>query len=163
METGTKELYFGKVDYNNNGKKDCLVTIEMSLTLKKDKLCFSACGNVWNNIQSDIYMGGQCIDSIWDEFSSQLENKELYLKVMKLWQDNHLNNMNAGTPEQTAAIKQWESKGNKYEYTAVCNHLKSIGLYEVQLNGESYKYGHAWLYRPIPEQDLIQIQEIINN
>jgi hypothetical protein len=89
--------------------------------------------------------------------------------------------MNAGTPEQTEAIKKWEAEGNRYDYKAVCEYLKEIGLYEVPLDKDAYpdvyereaekqetdkpvyRYGHAWLYRAIPEKDLNRIKEIIAN
>lgn len=68
--------------------------------------------------------------------------------------------MHAGTVEQEKAIKEWENKGNKYDYKSVCEYLKSINLYEVEYNGKPYKYGLAWLYQAIPEKDLKEIKEL---
>ena len=69
--------------------------------------------------------------------------------------------MHAGTIDQESAIAAWEAKGNRYDYTAVCDMLRGLGLYEVEVDGKPYKYGHSWLYRAIPEGDLDRINEII--
>lgn len=46
-------------------------------------------------------------------------------------------------------------------YDISCEILKRCGLYEVQLDGKPYKYGHSWLYQPISEWDLAAIKEIL--
>lgn len=79
--------------------------------------------------------------------------------------------MHAGTPEQEAAIKEWEAEGNRYEYTAVCDMLKARGLYEVNFTGltigrrynnEPYKYGHGWIVEELPGEVITRIEHIIN-
>ena len=52
--------------------------------------------------------------------------------------------------------------GASLDYYSLPNHLKSLGLYEVMHEGKPYKYGHAWLYRPIPEADLKRIWTLLN-
>jgi hypothetical protein len=69
--------------------------------------------------------------------------------------------MHVGTPEQEAAVKVWKEQGNRYEYKAICEMLKDLGLYEVEYNGKPYRYGSGWLYQPIPEADLQRIREIM--
>lgn len=127
---------------------------------------FTASGNVWNHIHTDIYMGGQCLDDM-----SKYIKTPKFKKILKWWKTYHLNGMNAGTPEQTAAIKAWEAAGNRYEYTAVCEMLKEQNLYEVpfygrsigqEYNGESYKYGHGWIISDIPAADLEEIAQFIS-
>lgn len=81
---------------------------------------------------------------------------------MLVWERNHLNDTNAGTPEQTALIEKWKSEGNKDDYTAVCEFLKSIDMYEVEVDGKPYKYGTSWLYREISKEDLEFIQSLFN-
>ena len=85
------------------------------------------------------------------------------MEIYRFWKLYHLNGMHAGTEEQEAAIEAWKAQGNRYEYGKACEHLKSIGLYEVEYNGKPYRYGHGWLHREIPEADLARIQEIITN
>ena len=74
-----------------------------------------------------------------------------------MWQRNHLNDMHAGTERQEEAIKEWEKQGNRYDYTAACEYLKSVGLYD----DNGYEYGHGWLYRNISDEDLKRIKELI--
>lgn len=75
-------------------------------------------------------------------------------RLNEIWDEYHLNDMKAGTPEQEAFIKCWK-KFHKYEYTDVCRALKDVGLYEVDLDGEPYKYGHKWLSIEVP-QDVLE-------
>ena len=151
-----KTISFGKVDYNGNGRKTNEVTVELELRNTDKGIEFSACGNIWNHIHTDILCGGQCLDTI-TEFITDPTFKEIH----RLWKLYHLNSMHAGTVEQEQAIEEWKAKGNRYDYTAVCEYLKSINLYEVEHEGKPYKYGHAWLYRAIPEADLNKIKEIM--
>lgn len=153
-----KTIEFGKVDFDGNGKKECLVTIEMELKYSKKGPVFSAMGNVWDKKRYDIHWGGQCIADIWSEYRHQLSNKELYREIMGLWEKYHLNDMRAGTPKQQAEIKQWEKEGNRYEYKAACEHLTKVGL---NPDG-NYSYGSSWLYEAIPEADLNRIKEIMS-
>lgn len=95
--------------------------------------------------------GGQC----WHEL------KEFFPELAE-FEQWHLNDMRAGTPAQEAAIKQWTDAGNRYDYGAACDHLKTLGLYEVPatdeiraaalggFDGDTYKYGHRWLREPVP-------------
>ena len=153
QRTLRKEFNFGKVDYLNHNRKDCLVTVEMELRIDTDnnRECLSICGDIWNPRHTDIYCGGQCLDTIKEYIKSDLFD-ELY----RFWKLYHLNDLHAGTPRQEKAIKEWE-ENNKYEYTKACEYLKSINLYE----DNGYKYGHGWLYEPIPENDLKRIHELL--
>ena len=155
-----RTLNFGKHEYNGIGRKINQITIEIELETKKDnKQVFTACGNVWNNLHTDLIAGGQCIDSILESVPSLKHNK-LYMEVVELWKKWHLNDMHAGTPEQERFIKSWIEKGNKYDYTTICEHLQAVGLYEVEYNGSWYKYGHGWLYQEIDAIDLQRINKL---
>jgi len=101
-------------------------------------------------------MGGQCLDELYPFF----KNDEVFKKLYNWWKLYHLNNMHAGTLEQEQALEKVHLLGaNKYKQA--CEYLKSIGLYEVPYEGETYKYGHGWIYYPIPEQTLQEIKEFI--
>ena len=72
--------------------------------------------------------------------------------------------MNAGTPRQT---KYLESLGKYKSYEWACEELEKANLlhdkkfnYPNQKNG--YRYGSAWLYREIPDQDIKIIKQLIN-
>ena len=63
-------------------------------------------------------------------------------------------------------------KGSAYSYDRAVEYLKRKGLYEVRLTpteakynpryaGKPYRYGHGWLYRPIPASDMAKIKKIM--
>lgn len=153
----TKTFNIGKIDYYGHGRKINPVTVEVTLKEKDGKHCFSASATVYNQTKTDILACGQCLDSI-----AKLTKNKQFMELYRLWKLYHLNDMHAGTIEQEKALKDWESKGNRYDYTSACDYLKSVGLNEVEYNGKPYKYGHAWLYWNIPEYDLKVIQALFN-
>lgn len=159
-----KVFNFGKVDAYMNGKRNCLVTVDVELKVNREgRDVFTASGNVWNNLKTDIIQGGQCLDDLI-KFRELKNNKQLLL-IHDLWKKYHLNDMNAGTVEQSETLEKWHKEnGTRFDYTKDCEYLKSINLYEVTLkDGSSYKYGHAWLYREIPENDLYIIKTLLSN
>lgn len=99
-------------------------------------------------------------------------NLGLVDKFFKVWERWHLNDMRAGTPEQEKAIKEWTSKGNAYNYDKVCEHLKSIGIYEVAvtpeirasalggIDGDAYQYGCRWLHEELPDDVVAFLQSL---
>lgn len=151
-----KTFNFGKIDFYGRGRKTNLVTVTVELRNTDNGAELSVCGDIWNNLKTDIVCGGQCLDEIKKYIKSPL-----FLEIYNFWKLYHLNGMHAGTRAQEKAIEEWESKGNKYDYTAVCEYLKSIDLYEVEHNGQPYKYGHGWIFEEIPENDLQRIKELI--
>lgn len=96
-----KKFSFGKVDGYHNGRKACEVTLEVELREDKEgRPVFTACGNVWNARHTDIIMGGQCVDTVWEKYGRQLTNKKLYREIMTLWEKYHLNDTNAWCEHQ---------------------------------------------------------------
>lgn len=154
-----KTFNFGKIDFYGRGRKINLVTVTAELTEKENgKPQFSVMGDIWNNTHTDIVCGGQCLDEI-----SKYIKHPTFKRIYKHWKLYHLNDMRAGTPDQESAIKQWKESGNKYDYTAACEYLKSINLYEVEHEGKPYNYGHKWIYASIPEDDLQDIKNLFIN
>lgn len=178
-----KTFNFGKIDYMDRGRKDCAVEVTVELrecggepVLDRNgnhtgKYCnsyieFSASGRIWNHTHTDIYSGGQNLDEI-----AKYVKMTLFCEIYEFWKKYHLNGMNAGTPEQEAAVKEWEAAGNSYDYIAACEMLKKRGLYEVPLtanlvgtrkaDGLPYRYGNGWVIAEIPENDLAKIKSLI--
>ena len=135
-----KTFNFGKIDYMGRGRKDCTVDVTICLkerggekVLDKDgnftgNYCnkyveFTASGNIWNYLHSDIYSGGQNIDEIAEYIKTPL-----FQIIYTFWKKYHLNGMHAGTPEQEEAIEKWESEGNKYDYKKACEMLKNCEI-----------------------------------
>ena len=186
-----KTFNFGKVTYTNSSRRANLVEIEVRLEHKGGNQTFtidpktkekkpagttpeyvelSICCTIWNTRRTDCVCGGQCLDTI-AEYRNQLSDPELFDTIYSLWQNYHLNGMHAGTPEQEAAIAEWQAAGNRYEYTAVCEMLKQRGLYEVnytglsvgrRYNNEPYKYGHAWLIQQLPGDVLLKVEHMLS-
>lgn len=185
-EERTRTFNLGKIDWNGTGRK--AYPAEVTITLRKcggeptftvDKngtrtytgnntpeyMEFSATGTVWNTRHTDWVCAGQCLDEI-----AKHKRKGVFAKIFPLWKKWHLNGMNAGTPEQEAAIKAWKACGNAYDYNKACDFLKSIDLYTVRFTGktagrmyedEPYTYGHAWVVRDLPADVLAEIEGLL--
>lgn len=178
-----KTLNFGKIDYMNRGRKDCAVDVTVELRKcggekvlghngkETGEYCneyieFAASGRIWNHLHTYTYSVGQNLDEI-----AKYVKAPVFREVYDFWKKYHLNGMNAGTPEQEAAVNEWIAQGNKYDYTAACDMLKARGLYEVPLtanligtrkaDGKPYKYGHGWVIREIPTDDLAKIKALL--
>lgn len=149
-----------KIDFNNIGKKNYPVELEVELKQRDEKETLSICGYVWNHIHTDLYCCGQCLDTIAEYY----QDNDLFQQVYCLWKLYHLNDMHAGTEKQEQAIERAKENGllkKNADYHAVCDYLKSVDLYEDTYNGMPYIYGTAWLYQPIPDDDLKLIKSII--
>lgn len=183
-----KIFNFGEIDFTGNGKADNLVTIEAELKTRGGKQTykvdpktkerthtgnitpsyveFTASGSVWNARQTDCLTCGQCLDTIAEYIADPV-----FAEIYKLWKQYHLNGMHAGTPEQEAAVNEWKAAGNKYDYMAACEYLKSINMYEVnctvlsggrRYNNEPYRYGSAWLIQELPGDVLIRLEHLLS-
>lgn len=161
----TKRFHFGKVDGYKNGRRTCAVEVEITLGEDQDgKPTFSASCDVWNNLHTDIIMGGQCLDELNDRFPS-IRNNKTFKEILDLWHKYHLNDLTPGTPEQMNCIR--EHKGEIDEslgfYTKELKLLEKYGLDVVEHNGKPYKYGTAWLTTEIPQADLQRIQALFED
>ena len=186
-----KRFTFGKICANYAQRKENMVTVDVELKTRggepvfkinpatgKKEPCgttpqyveFTASAMVWNRVRTDIIMGGQCLDEV-NKHRTELSDLSTWDLLYTMWKKYHLNGMHAGTPEQEAAVKEWEALGNRYDYTAACEMLKSRGLYAVpfngvtvgkRYNGELYRYGHGWVVQDIPGNDLLKIEHLLS-
>lgn len=78
-------------------------------------------------------------NNAWNKAKIEFNYSENYFKEWQTWHSS-----------------EWDS------YTVDCELLKRHGLYEVKVDGKPYKYGHAWLYRAIPENDMNKIRAILD-
>lgn len=163
-----KTIILGKAAYSSNRKTNL---VELRIELKnnghetnyetlvdlKDVPVFSMSGGIWNSSHSDYVSCGQNIDEIKELFP---ENKQVQ-RLAEIWELYHLNNFNAGTKKQCDAVDLWRKENNikGWDYDKACEYLKSIDLYE----DRGIKYGSTWLYKPIPENILSEIKEIIKD
>ena len=148
---------FDKVAYTSKRRVN-LPTIEMELTYKNNdtsKPILSIRGYLWNATHTHIVRGGQCLDKL-NEFSS-LKCNPLFKRLYRLWKQYHLNDMHYGTVKQEQALNNYCVQNRCYSYRHECQYLESIGL----LVDNGYKYGSSWLYRPIPDEDLKEIESLL--
>lgn len=75
---------------------------------------------------------------------------EVIAKLRDIWGRYHLNDMQAGTPAQTAYLREHPVTGSPDPYKAACAALTAAGL-----NPDGgYRYGSSWLHIDVP-QDVI--------
>lgn len=104
-------------------------------------------GNVFSAMETIYWRNscrqcGQCFDNpdvlnIIKNGQLCEKDKAIYFEIFRLWENYHLNEMNAGCEHQ----KEGTPVG---EVCPVCG----------------YRYGSAWLYREIPEKDLEAIKHL---
>lgn len=148
-----------KAAYGNNGKRN-VCEVDISLKNSRKGLTLSICGTVWNQQMTDCVMGGQCLDDMLKLAKSsgwKSNSIALLSEIVDLWEKHHLNNMHAGTRQQEEALKDF-----KGDYSARCERLKELNLYEVEHEGKPYKYGHGWIYFDIPAEDIARIWNLLN-
>lgn len=146
-------INLGKIAYNNQSRRVNLVTIDIELTKRiigetishehldtQESYVLLMSGNIWNGSQTDIILGGQCLDEIAAHFPKCI----LTYRLHWLWKNYHLNHMNAGCIHQKTGNFFNDSKISKQ----VC---KETG----------YKYGSKWLFKIIPDDIIEEIKLII--
>ena len=142
--------------------------IEIEIELKENRYgypVFSSHGTVWDKRYSDPVFCGQ----IFHDIEEVSRGNDKFLAINEMHSKYHLNDLHAGTKEQEDVLRS-EGLSNASKYDEACRYLKSIGLYEVELDDEMkrynpafakrpYKYGTGWLYMPIVDDDLKKIKE----
>ena len=149
-----KTFDFGKIDWYDRGRKINAVTVDVELRDSGKGPEFSACADVWNARRTDIVAGGQILDEV-----AKYVRDPLFKKIRRLWRLHHCNDMHAGTPEQEKYLAEHRTWRGDYGKDCAC--LKEAGLYRVMVDGKPYEYGNAWLYWPIPDEDLAEIKGLL--
>jgi len=160
MDTYSKTLELGKVDYNRRGRRVNRVTIEVELrqctgnwrTVDLEPITeytqLSICGAVWDGNGNDWLTGGQCEDTISELFPHDPRVQE----IVAIWQQWHLNGVHAGTHAQEEIVKAAYDKSNRAwssdYYGMACTVLEEHNL----LIDRGYTYGHAWLVDVLPQE-----------
>ncbi|MBP5457518.1 MAG: hypothetical protein J6Y37_13580 [Paludibacteraceae bacterium] len=142
--------------------------VDVELRENEDGLpVFSMSGDIYSPHHRCLG-GGQC----FDEYLEWGNTSILLRFLVETWKEHHLNDMHAGTPEQEKCLadNQAEVKAVQSEmaeakaincdeyYPACCEVLRRHELYDVDVNGQPYTYGHGWLYKPIPPEILEKIR-----
>ena len=155
-----KVFNFGKIAWYGSRR---INAVEVDMEWKENnhgKMVLSICGGIWNSTRTDYVCCGQCLDHIYP----YLKGNKTFEELFRLWNLYHLNDMNAGTREQKAALDEARANGKikkHASYDEQCEYLKSIGMYEVEYDGKPYKYGHGWIYYDIPQEDINKIEALL--
>lgn len=128
------------------------------LTWKLEKaekgLVFTMSGEEWRSDGRDLISCGQNCDKIAAKFSKDTKAA----RMVEIWKEYHLNDMHAGTIRQEAELKKHVFPNNSVSYYEwACEILKAANIYEVIYEGKPYRYGQAWLFRPIPDEIIEEI------
>lgn len=130
--------------------------VEVKIRLEENRRCYVWKGGTLEKVQgtefatsvmvyrhNSFVCGGQCLDN--PDVLNAVKNgklcekdKAIYLEIVRLWKNYHLNDMNAGCEHQKCGTPIGE-------VCPVCG----------------YRYGSAWLYREIPTKDLEEIKRLI--
>lgn len=158
-----REITLGKIDYNGTGRKVNEATIEIEIRNKENAIDWdtleevhnvpevSMSARVWNSKKSDILSGGQMLEELV-KYVPVSEKRTKVKRLVEIWKQYHLNDLQAGTVRQTEALEKAGISG----YNESVAHLKLIDLYD----DNGYKYGHGWLYQPVPGNILTEIKEL---
>lgn len=157
----------GKLSRNcdKTAPRNCEAALTWELRDNAGKLEFSACGEVWNPLKTDIVRGGQCVG----ELAAMFPRDVIAQRIAATHAAYHLNTMNAGTPEQSAHVATLPDDVRR-DYTKVCEALDAAGLLTVPVTSDLrasalgglpddatvYRYGSRWLYAAIPA-DVVEL------
>ncbi len=120
---------------------------------------FSISGGSWLNRKEHCFGQIKEVLKDWSDYCANESMRNDVLWILKMWELYHLNDTRPGTPEQHAALEDMRAVYYPEKwYDVACEHLKEKGLYEVDLNGQRYKFGSSWLTHPIPQDDLSKIR-----
>lgn len=170
MDTTKKTIFLGLANIHGywgdrNAVPEYPAYAEIELKNKPEGPVLSISATVYNKRKTDIICAGQCLDTIAE---TNLGENALFQEIYDLWKKYHLNDMHAGTPAQEKALHDAIAKGilpTSVNYTEQVAYLKSIRLYVDESvkdsKGEGYRYGHGWLYEPIPIEDIMRIQNLL--
>lgn len=148
MKKKKRTIDFGKIDFNKTGRKINLVEIEIELSTDNN---LSICGNVWNNLKTDIISGGQNLD----ELKPYFKHDPLFNKLHRIWKLYHLNDLQAGTSAQMEHIETVRHKQTDSSwYDWACLELEKVGLLTTTYKNKPYKFGSQWIKKEIPQNVL---------
>lgn len=169
-----KRTFFFKIRKDGYRYVNPVFTLAVDVELRENEdglPVFSMSGGIYSPHRRLVEFG-QCFDEYLE-----WGNESIILKfLVETWKKHNLNDMHAGTPAQEkcladnqAEVKEVQTKMEEATapmlrfhcdeyYSACCEVLRRHGLYEVDINGQPYTYGHGWLYKPIPAKVLEKIR-----
>lgn len=128
------------------------IEVKIKIELKNNKL-----NNPVFSCTYELYKNNclECLGCDIDSLQDILKDNQFYTTLQRLANLYHLNDLHAGTQKQEKALIDAGLNEFANKYTACCNYLQSINLY----NDNGHEFGRAWLYWNILQDDL----DLINN
>jgi hypothetical protein len=124
-----KVFDFGKKAVANRKIRNNRITIEIELKQTSKGEEFTASADVWNSKNTDIIMGGQCLDKLMP----YLKNNKTYKTILDLWHKYHLNGMRAWcqcehTENPSEKIKVYKLRYN--EEGERLSRIRDLGIFK---------------------------------
>lgn len=159
--TTTKKavISFGKRAVANPKRRANLVEVEIELRNTVNGPALSVCADVWNAHHTDTIMSGQCLDDIAERIPVLAKNTR-FNAIRRLWKLHHLNDMHSGTDRQERIIADYKAAHpcEYVDYERALRLLREAGA----VVDDGCTYGRRWVYHPIPEKDLAEINALID-
>ena len=169
------EPNIGKIkDYGKNRKN---VTLRIELK-KKDgtfngtdgkkytnPLALSMSASVWNQNHSDSVQSGQMNDTLEKALSKNeftpvgLTHSEMK-RLLNIWDKHHLNDVTAGNDRQNEILEKHGNDLNKNDFDSHYDYAQALLKKHNANPHKGYHYGHSWLYKPIPQDDINFIRQM---
>ena len=152
MNRNEHKFYLGKCDYNNSGRNDCKAFITWTF----ENGNFSMCAEIWDPKGFDIYIGGQCVDTVAAYFKGNRKAQ----RMVEIWERYHMNDMLAGSAAQMEYLREHPLDPASYAYPKSHYDVASAVLASAGLNPDAngYLYGHAWKREEIPAEIAAEIE-----
>ena len=148
MENFEKTVFIGRTDRAE------AVTVKIKFTDSK----LSITGTIGRD------HGGQIIGSAWDlESYGHGIDAETVQELRRIWGKWHLNDLQAGSPAQTAFLEANPVTDRANYYTAATAALAAAGLNPAPdyiHDGKPYFYGSAWLRIEVPAEVLHWLHQL---
>ena len=91
------------------------------------------------------------------------KNHKAFKTIYRIWKLYHLNDMQAGSPQQTAYLNTLTRPEGADCYTWECSKLAEVDLYidnSYLVDGKPYKYGTRWLKSELPMEVIKEIRDL---
>lgn len=162
------KIYLGKINRSGDrnrahGPLACQCFVHWELKDGPHGLEFSASGEAWNNRRTDIFLGGQCLETFAKLGMMRVGSAK---RILEIWREWHLNDMNAGTVEQQRALEEEKEKmaqkartlpnASRYFYDAEMTEINPHVLDELAGLGSRLSY-YDWAVHALKQRGLYEV------
>lgn len=152
-ENDGKMVFSSSGEVWNSKRTDIIMGGQCLDSLKKyipNNILLNTIVHLWErNHLNDMHAGTREQEKCLKDFASEKETIRNELR------NNAWNKAKIEFKYSENYFKEWQNwNSSKWDsYTVDCELLKRHGMYEVEKDGEPYKYGHGWIYYEIDDYD----------